>query len=141
MQSKLQEEKVYCLRSACLERNSTVSKYPRARGNAYTLQHAQNKTPTCTLHSACLCARARLHCNILLSPQIVDESLGLSGTDRDRCLINSLPSEDVRVLRSEANDDHWGPAAMQGKLLRLGRYDCSLHASIVQEKSCKGSIF
>lgn len=32
----------------------------------------------------------------------------MSGTDMSWCLINSLPSEKVRVLTSEANDDHWG---------------------------------
>lgn len=32
----------------------------------------------------------------------------MSGTDMARCLINSLPSEKVCVLKSKANDDHWG---------------------------------
>lgn len=35
--------------------------------------------------------------NTLLSPQIVRKKQGMSGTDRARCLINLLPSEDVCV--------------------------------------------
>lgn len=35
-------------------------------------------------------------------------------TDRARCLINLLPSEDVCFLKSRANDDHKGERTREG---------------------------
>lgn len=45
----------------------------------------------------------------------------MSGTDRAQCLINLLPSEDVCVLKSKANDDHWG----EGREGERGEQGCS----------------
>ena len=48
----------------------------------------------------------------------------MSGTDRAQCLINLLPSEDVCVLKSKANDDHWGEGR-EGERERGEEGDCS----------------